>query len=679
MTVVVKTKIINLFIFMKKEKTFILILILLLMVNIKGYSQNDTIKLGEVEVSSPANRVLFKETSRFVQIIPKKEIQQAPVNTIGDILQQLAGFDMRQRGSFGMQSDLTVRGGTFNQNLILINGIPVNDPQTGHHNLDFALPVNDIKKVEIIQGPASRWFGPNAYSGGINIITTPLNKNQVISKITVGQFGLIDGLLSGNYLLGKIKNLSSVQYLKSDGYQQDTDFKNLNLFHQSVYQKNNTKIDFQITYQDKAFGAYGFYTGKYPNEFEHIKSLFSSLYLSTGNIVKVSGSIAVKRLYDRFELFRQGKNWYEKQGLWFVMGNDSAGFHTPNGFFPYKGPNFHRTDMLNINGKLKFNTLIGKTTIGINYNGEKILSNVLGDKLNDTIYSSFDEGAYYNNSAVRNNFNISVNQYYGKNKFNMSAGINGFYNSNYGVYLSPGIDLGYFFLKNMKAFISFNNAIRLPTFTDLYYKGPDHISNPQLKPETVSGMELGVKLFFNEFYATISFFNRIGKNTIDWIKTDINSKWESKNITNLNTYGFSFSAIYKPEKRKIKKYIHAIRFNYTQLESSKSADNFITLYSLEYLKYNVNIFMENPIFRNVSMGWDFSIQKRNGDYLNYSAGKLLPFKTVYLLNLKVNYKYKKIKIFIQEKNLFNMQYHDIGSVVLPGTWIMGGVQYQFQL
>ncbi len=119
---------------------------------------------------------------------------------------------------------------------------------------------------------------------------------------------------------------------------------------------------------------------------------------------------------------------------------------------------------------------------------------------------------------------------------------------------------------------------------------------------------------------------------------------ESKNITNLNTYGFSFSAIYKPEKRKIKKYIHAIRFNYTQLESSKSADNFITLYSLEYLKYNVNIFMENPIFRNVSMGWDFSIQKRNGDYLNYSAGKLLPFKTVYLLNLKDNYKYKKIKI-----------------------------------
>ena len=664
---------------MEKGKTYIIILIIFLYGNINCYSQNDTIKLGEVEVFSPANRVLFKETSRFVQIIPKKEIQTDPVNTIGDILQQLAGFDIRQRGSFGMQSDLTIRGGTFNQNLIMINGIPVNDPQTGHHNLDFALPVNNIKKVEIIQGPASRWFGPNAYSGGVNIITKPLNKNQITSKVTVGQYGLIGGVISGNYLFKNVKNLSSVQYLKSDGYQKDTDFKNLNFFHQSVYKKNNTKIDFQITYQDKAFGAYSFYSGKYPNEFEHIKSLFSSLYLSTGKIVKVSGSIAVKRLYDRFELFRQGKNWYEKQGQWFVMGSDSAGFHTPFGFFPYRGPNFHRTDMLNVNGKLRFNTVIGKTTIGINYNGEKILSNVLGDKLNDTIYSSFDKGAYYNNSAIRNNFNMNLNQYYGKNRFNLSAGINVFYNSNYGLFLSPGIDLGYFLLKNMKAFVSFNNAIRLPTFTDLYYTGPDHISNPQLKPETVSGIELGIKLFFKEFYATISIFNRVGKNTIDWIKPDINSKWESKNITKLNTYGYSFSVVYKPAKIKIKRFINTIRFNYTQLESSKSASNFISLYSLEYLKYDVSFFMENPVMKNVSVGWDFSIQKRNGNYLNYSVGKVLPFKRVFLLNLKVNYEYKKVKIFLQGNNLLNVHYHDVGSAILPGLWIMGGIQYHFKL
>ncbi|MBN2616438.1 MAG: TonB-dependent receptor [Bacteroidales bacterium] len=651
----------------------ILLVILFVGIRLSVSAQNDTIiKLSEVKITTPANPVLFDRSGRFIQVIGQHEIKSAPVNNLEGILSQFNGFDVRSRGPFGVQSDLSIRGGSFDQNVILLNGIPLDDPQTGHNALDFSLAPDNIKKIEAILGPSSRWFGPNAFSGGINIITQPDSTNKLDLHITGGQYGLFSGLLSGNYHWGKIKNLTSVRYSRDDGYQRDTDFKTAGLFHQSVYHYKHTLMQLQLSFQDKAYGAYGYYTAQYPDQFEHTRNLFSSFDVSTGHKIKWEGSVSWHRMYDRFELFRQGKNWYEKQGNWYVMGQDSAGYHTPFGFFPYTGPNFHRTDVFYGRGQMHFSSVLGKSAVSVSFKKDHIISNVLGTVTTDTLYSS--GGAFYDHSAERSEINLNANQLYSKGAFSASAGFNLFYNNQFGMLFSPGVDLSYSLNARYRLFASANRAIRLPTFTDLYYQGPDHISNPDLKAEQVTGFETGVKYFSRRVGATFSVFDRLGVNMIDWVKATPQDQWKSENITRLNTFGLALAVEYRAPTSQ--KFLQSLIFNYTYLTSNKSASGFISLYALDYLKHDVGIIMTNRLANHVTASWRVKVQDRNGGYFDYQTGRVLPYETAVLLNAKLSYRWGKSQLFIQGDNLLNKRVHDIGSVLLPGIWMTGGVSYQ---
>ncbi|MBN2639803.1 MAG: TonB-dependent receptor [Bacteroidales bacterium] len=643
-----------------------------------AFSQNDTIiKLSEVKITSSANPVLLDRSGRFIQVLNQKEINRFPLNNVEGVLNQFSGFDVRSRGPFGVQSDLSIRGGSFDQNVILLNGIPINDPQTGHNTLDFSLAPDNIKKIEVIQGPASRWFGPNAFSGGINIITEPDSVNNISFHLTGGQYGLFSGLVSGNYILGKIRNLTSVRYSKSDGYQKDTDFKATGLFHQSVYQNRLTRVQLQVSYQDKAYGANGFYTAQYPDQFEHTRNLFSSLSIGSGRKVKWNGAVSWRRMYDRFELFRQGTNWYEKEGNWYVMGQDSAGYRTPYGFFPYTGPNFHRTDVLFGKGQMHFSSLFGKTAMSVSFKRDYIISNVLGTLMADTLHSLCDPQAYYTNSAQRNELNLNANQLYSKENFTVSAGFNLFYSNMFGVFFSPGLNLSYGLSVSYQLFASVNRAIRLPTFTDLYYEGPDHVSNPDLKPEQITGIETGIKYFSRTFFVTASIFDRIGVHMIDWVKTSPDEKWSSENLTRLNTYGIAFAGVYQSVSKN--SFVQSLGLNYTFLQSDKNASGYISLYALDYLKHDVSLFMMNRLLHRLTSSVTFKLEKRNGSYLDYETSQLKPYETVFLLDTKLMYQLDKFEIYLQANNLLNQRYHDTGSVLLPGIWVMGGVRFHINL
>jgi iron complex outermembrane receptor protein len=117
--------------------------------------------------------------------------------------------------------------------------------------------------------------------------------------------------------------------------------------------------------------------------------------------------------------------------------------------------------------------------------------------------------------------------------------------------------------------------------------------------------------------------------------------------------------------------------NYTYLNSKKSASGYISLYALDYLKHNLDIFIDHKILPRLSASWTVQIQKRNGSYFDYNSSKQMPYETVVLLNGKMIYRLKKLNVFVQGENLLNKRYHDIGSVLLPGIWFTGGIQYRF--
>ncbi len=656
----------------------ILLLLFLFCLQTVVFAQSDTVTLKEIRVSSVANSVQIRKIPRQVEMVLQKDLKSIPASSLGDVLEQLGGLDVRQRGAFGMQADLSLDGGSFDQALVLINGIPVNDPQTGHHDLDQALSLIDIKRVEIVRGPASRWFGPNAFSGAINIITENKAGNHLTLDAGGGQYGLFSASALAAYRTGKVKNETSVSFRRSDGYRINTDFKNLGFFHQSFFTLGGTAFNFQTGYSGKAFGANSFYTARFPNQFETVQVLSAGLGLHGGKKLEYRGNIYWRRLYDRFELFREGTNWFRKQGDWYVKGTDSAGFHTPAGFFPYSGPNFHRTDATGAEGSAGFRTSCGKTTAGFSWRNETIWSNVLGEPARDTLHSPFDKEAYYNRRKSRQLFNVYLNQLYQKQNFSLSAGLNLFYNAQYGTLLSPGLDFSWFVTGNLKTYFSVNRAIRLPTFTDLYYQGPDHISNPHLKPEKVYGFSAGMQYFMKKVRFSASVFYRVGYDVIDWVKKDAAAKWESKNLTRLNTFGVSVSLGYTPQDAS-SRFIQAVRFSYHYLTSDKNTAGYVSLYALDYLHHHANLYLQHAIARHLSAGWTFSVRQRNGYYFDYEQNKKVPYGTVFLMNTKIRYVLPHFVFYLQANNLLNRTYRDIGSVVMPGIWVSGGVQYHISL
>jgi len=238
--------------------------------------------------------------------------------------------------------------------------------------------------------------------------------------------------------------------------------------------------------------------------------------------------------------------------------------------------------------------------------------------------------------------------------------------------------MSWFITGNLKTYLSANRAIRLPTFTDLYYQGPDHISNPQLKPEKTYGFSGGAQYFLKTFTFSTSFSYRLGYDIIDWIKKTPYAKWESMNLTQMNTFGIGFSFDYAPLKSG-HHFLESLRLNYHYLYSDKSASGYVSLYALDYLRHNLSIYLRHVIVRRLSAGWTFSIQKRNGEYFDYAQNKKAPYRTIFLLNTKIQYKMPHFTFFVQANNLLNQTYRDIGSVIMPGIWVTGGLQYHVSL
>src|ERR1035437_662256 len=157
------------------------------------FAQTDSTKvskeynLDEVEVSAQRTPVAFSQVARIASVISKEEIEAAPVQSIQDLLEYALSVDVRQRGPNGVQADISVRGGSFDQTLILLNGISISDPQTGHHSLNLPVSLQNIQRIEILEVPAARVFGPNAFSVAITIITTPEGPTQLKVDVSAGQ------------------------------------------------------------------------------------------------------------------------------------------------------------------------------------------------------------------------------------------------------------------------------------------------------------------------------------------------------------------------------------------------------------------------------------------------------------------------------------------------------------
>ena len=610
----------------------------------------DTLK--EVKVTAARIPLSIGKSSRPVTILDQKAIAQMPVNTVNDLLKFAAGVDVRQRGGQGMQTDISVRGGTADQIGIYLDGINICDAQTGHNAFSLPIELSDIERIEILEGPAGRAYGASAMVGAINIITKDDARTAIDARLEGGSYGTVEAGARINFVTGRISNSISGGYGRSDGFSKskedhfNSDWQNGHLFYRGHLKSDQADVRWHFGFMDKDFGSNTFYSTASDEQFEHVRKYFAAVQASTkGKIWKFRPSVYWNRSEDRFEFFR-GK--------------------------PEKSPfNYHQTDAFGLNLNNEINWLLGKTAFGAEMRNEGVVSTNLGEPLNHP----FKE---YKTGLNRTNISYFLEHTVLLERFTISAGVAAFKNTGNEMkfHFYPGADISWRFADGWNAFASYNTSLRMPTFTELYYSVGGHKADKYLKPEQIQSAEIGLKYNKNGIHGNLNLYYCHGTDLIDWIK-DItkgeDAPWESVNHGAINTFGVEPSlSIDFRSLLGYDSFFRSLNLSYNYIYQDKKTDrNIQSKYALEYLRNKfvaqLNIKIWSKLNFSVSCRW----QDRCG---NYQVGnEVVSYQPYTLLDAQLSWDAPAYRIFVCGNNLLDKTYYDYGNIPQPGIWFRAGI------
>ena len=593
---------------------------LVLCISLQAFSQEKTQELDSIVINSTRISLPFKENSRTINIITAKDIKNSAATNVADLLQQVTGVDVRRRGTGGGQSDLYIRGGGFDQTLLLIDGIKMDDAQTGHHSMNAALPIEVIERIEIIKGPAARIFGQNAFTGAINIVTKKRLNNKVSINVEAGSFGQ----LNGSVTLGKETENSSiiahVGALTSDGYRNNSDYNNQNYFLKGIFNKKKQPIEVIATFFDKKFGAENFYTTNVTfNEYEETQN--SLIGVST--TFKSNKFNVTPRIY-----------WRRGQDM-FLLRRDDPGFYR----------NFHITNKIGVETNASYTSDIGITGFGVDFSRFSIQSNNLGER-------------------VRTMVNFFLEQRFKLGSFDITPGIAATYFSDFKFNAFPGLDIGVQISDKVRLYGNVGYTFRAPTFTDLYYSDPATSGNPNLEPEKAFAQEIGLKYSDDKFSGSLAIFNRDSEDLIDYVRqnTSVNI-FTAANIAEVSTQGVEFESAYN---FKMNNYNQTITFGYTYLNDDILDQNKdLSRYSLNTLKHQLITRFTSQLFKNVRQNIIYKHAERTvgTSYNVWDASLIVDFN--------------KFTFSLTANNIFNAEYIESGFVQMPPSNVLFGLRYGF--
>ncbi len=613
------------------------------------------VKLDELEVTAQANPLVFTPHGRIITTLTQKEIQAAPVSDLAGLLNFVQSVDIRQRGPNDIQSDLSIRGGSFDQTLVLLNGIPISDPQTGHFNLNIPIDLHDIQRIEVLKGPAARIYGPGAYSGAVNIITRIDEENSVAARLSAGQNDFYHWGTSLQLNKNFMKSKWSYFGKKSSGYMKNTDFVSHNGFWQSQLQGSGFLVESQLAVQHKDFGANSFYSPKYELQYELNRNLTASLGVHFGKKLRVSVVPWYRQHRDNWQLNRENPTLYQ---------------------------NFHQTAVWGVQSKAITRTQLGKTSIGLQWSSEQLQSSSMGEKLEEPREISWAKGQFFKYSYERNHLSLYLEQ--SKNissKIHVSVGALVHYlssNESWNVY--PGIELSYALSDSSALFASANQAMRLPTFTDLFYSGPANMGNSQLKPERATSYELGFRTKSEAFSWESNVFLKKGTDIIDWIWYD--TIWKTENMTRLTTFGFEANASVNPQIIWETKWFKQLNVNYTYLNIDKAGSDYQSKYALNNIRHQVNVSALFQPLKHWYLSINGSYKDRLGTYQIYNFTtkeyENRPNTDYFTWNARVVYKPPFAEFFVELHNISDSKVVEFG-VPQPGFQALAGVNRKLQL
>ncbi|WP_066222395.1 TonB-dependent receptor plug domain-containing protein [Formosa haliotis] len=601
-----------------------LITLLSILTTAIGFAQDPVAEeqLDEIIVTSSRIELPFSKNSRSINIITSEDIQASAATNVADLLQQVAGVDIRRRGTAGMQADLYIRGGSFDQTLLLIDGIKVDDAQTGHHTMNMALPIEVIERIEIISGPAARVFGQNAFTGAVNIVTKKSTENLLTLDTQVGSFNTLNAAVTGGVNLDNSSHVVHMSKNTSGGYRHNTDYDNQNYFIKSTFNKNKLPINFLAALSERDFGANGFYST--PSATEQYEETQTSL-IGISTKIKNNDWIIKPQLY-----------WRRNQDMYLYDRNNPTGYR-----------NLHITNKIGAEVNASYTSNLGITGFGVDVAQVFLASNNLGDRdrLMTTLFLEH-QFKFFND------------------KLDVTPGIAVTYYSDFKFHAFPGMDLGYELSDNFKIYGNVGYTYRIPTYTDLYYSDPTTLGNPDLDPEEAIAEEIGLKFNKANFTASVAFFNRDSRDLIDYVKDNEEDLWQATNIAEVNTKGIDVYANYG---FTIGAYMQSLNASYTYIDDEvKDLDVNYSKYAINSLKHHFVTRFTSQFFQNLSQSIIYKYAERTSG------------ETYSVVDASLNYNFKAFEFSVIANNIFNTEYTETNLVPMPKGNLIFGLKYMFK-
>ncbi|HBY59310.1 MAG TPA: TonB-dependent receptor, partial [Solibacterales bacterium] len=568
-----------------------------------------------VVVTGAFDPIPLEEADRAVRAWDLGPQQRLLAATVVDLLRLDPSIDIRARGPNAVQTDVSIRGGGFGQTLVLLNGLRLNDAQSGHHSMNLPLPIDAVSRVEVLKGTGSAFYGSDAVGGVIHLLpqtSTPGFEFRV--RGAAGNFGSQQQAGSLGFGSAKAGQRFSFSRDFSTGFQPNRDYRNLALSSSSWLRTALGNTDLLLASADRPFGAQGFY-GNFPS-WERTRTWFASLRQELG--ARTEAAFGFRRNTDLFVLER---------------------------YNPARYTNRHATE--SYQGVVRRRDPVGRgatLSYGAEYYHDTIASSNLGNRRRD-------RGAAYAALDLRQirRFSLTI----GARQEFFTGGIRQF---------SPTASAGFWASPNLKLRAGAGHAFRVPTYTDLFYIDPANRGNPNLRPESAWSYEGGLdwNAARGRLQGEFTLFHRREQDGIDYIRPTLTDIWRATNISRLRFTGLEAG---------IRAQVAAgqrLGFAYTALRGRQTLNS--TLFSKYVFNYPTHSILgtwEGSAGRHVAGRSRFGLLDRRGRSPYAVWDVSAPRAT------------GRLRPYVQLTNLNDARFQEVLGVDMPGRGVLAGLEIVF--
>ena len=561
---------------------------------------------------------------RSVDRFSLNDPRTAPLfNSPVDYLRLDPSVTLQERSPAGVQADLSIRGTTFEQTLVLVDGLRVNDPETGHLNLDVAIPLEAISRIDVLHGSGSTFFGSDAIGGAVNLITAEPAHGSAMLRVGGGNLHSTEQHLQLSGVSSRAAATLTGARDTSDGFTYEG--QNDRGYHANVLSLDSfltaarslAPTEVLLGASDRPYGANLFY-GPYDST-ERTKGWFAAIRqpLPAG----LFADFAYRKHTDLFVLYAGQPSVYENNHVDSSWQTDL------------------RRAMAFAHGSLD-------VAYGIEADGDGIRSTNLGRHARN-------QGAGY----------ASV-MFHSLRRLTLSVGARQEIFAGPTPVFLPAASAGFYLGRGFRLHGAAGRGFRLPTYIDLYYSDPTTIGNPALKPETAQSYEGGLE--WVPQLGTVGGQARLRLNAtgftlrqtdaIDYSKYSAAAPYQATNVGSIAYSGVESSVSYRIAAAQ------ELDLGETYVHAGPPPAGLISEYAYNYASHNASLAYQAIFARpQLALRGQLSVIQQTG-------------RTAYpLLSLALTRTRGLVRPYVRVEDAANVSYEELPNVPQPGRTIMAGI------